>query len=434
MKSAFSAGLVAALLCPTTIIAGPTCPKTARGSNRVTCFVKVNHTDIGKQDNSHDKRGHKDKVEETTRTFNIYSWSFLWNYVIKDDCPKTTAHLSSLVPLLGPNHHGVKCRVEIGWSPGHADGKQHRNAPGYYNNAIDPYHIGPGNQSSWDYAGHGQIDYLSLPAKMEWPLCASFDRPDELAKSGQLGAKYESAAADATNTFEIRAGHGNDFFLSWGHDAHTGKPGFGEYQENEGSNDKNDKNDKKDKKGSKKEKETRTSVSSHHGKIQGHYNTKNLYSCWVFEKRLHAVRQVTSEKKKKGQKGKDDMDANKNNTEPLIPFHPHPPSWSTCEPRIPVPFDCEEECHGDSCGHKHNECKGNACSSDHCHGTSCGRKHEVSKALDDHASGQDHKAGGEESGSDSDDNSDDGSDDDSGSDDDCDDGSCDGGDKHGCNC
>ncbi|KAL2140810.1 hypothetical protein VTI28DRAFT_3244 [Corynascus sepedonium] len=203
MKSAFSAGLVAALLCPTTIIAGSTCPKTARGSNRVTCFVKVNHTDIGKQDNSLDKRGNKDKVEETTRTLNIYSWSFIWNYVIKDDCPKTTAHLSSLIPLLGPGHHGVKCRVEIGWSPGNVDGKQHRSAPGYYNNAIDPYHTGAGNQSSWDYAGHGQIDYLSLPAKMEWPLCASFDRPDQLAKSGQLGAKYESAAPDATNTFEV---------------------------------------------------------------------------------------------------------------------------------------------------------------------------------------------------------------------------------------
>lgn len=55
----------------------------------------------------------------------------------------------------------------------------------------------------WNYAGHSDIDFLTLPAKMEWPLTASFDRPDQLVKSGELGAKYETAGADAMNTFKV---------------------------------------------------------------------------------------------------------------------------------------------------------------------------------------------------------------------------------------
>ncbi|KAL2181402.1 uncharacterized protein P884DRAFT_273920 [Thermothelomyces heterothallicus CBS 202.75] len=207
MKSVISAGLIAALLCSTTAIAGSTPLKTARGSNRVTCYVEIDHTKIGGQDLDHHKHGHKHGHKhklETSRTISIYGWSFLWNYIITDDCPKITAHLSSLIPLLGHDHHGVKCRVEIGWNPGNAaHEKLHGTAPGYHDSTLEQYNHSAGTQSSWDYAGHGEIDFLTLPAKMEWPLSASFDRPNQLVKSGELGAKYETTTIDATNTFKV---------------------------------------------------------------------------------------------------------------------------------------------------------------------------------------------------------------------------------------
>src|SRR5688500_11698803 len=100
MKSALSAGLVAALLCPTAIIAGPTCPPTiARGSHRVTCFSEIDYSKVHEEGHGHHKRAHKKKME-TTRTISIHAWSFFWNWIAKDDCPKTTAHLSTILPLL----------------------------------------------------------------------------------------------------------------------------------------------------------------------------------------------------------------------------------------------------------------------------------------------------------------------------------------------
>ncbi|KAL2156373.1 hypothetical protein VTH82DRAFT_1118 [Thermothelomyces myriococcoides] len=113
MKSAISACLVTALCCSTIATAGSPPHKTSRGSNRVTCYVKIDHTETGEKDSKHDKRGGKDEIE-STRTVSIYGWSFLWNYIIINDCPNITAHLSSLIPLLGRDSHDVKCQVEIG--------------------------------------------------------------------------------------------------------------------------------------------------------------------------------------------------------------------------------------------------------------------------------------------------------------------------------
>jgi hypothetical protein len=179
MKSALSAGLVAALLCPAAVIAGSTCPKTAHGSNRITCRVDVDRFERNEKDQGHQKRGGKKEVE-LRRTVDTYTWSFFWKYIITEDCPKTMAHLSSIVPWLANTHHNVKCRVEIGWAPDH----------GPHGHTFN----GHGNESMWDYAGHGQIDWTSLPAKMSWPLYASIDRPEHFhGKSGELGAKYEKA-------------------------------------------------------------------------------------------------------------------------------------------------------------------------------------------------------------------------------------------------
>lgn len=200
MKSALSAGLVAALLCPTVVIAGSTCPKTARGSHRVTCSSEIDFTEVHEEGHRH--HGHHKKRLETTRTISLYSWSFLWNWVAKDDCPKTTAHLSTLLPLLANTHHGIKCKVEVDWALEH--GESHGSASGgSHNDAIEQSHGASGNQSHWEYAGHGQIDWLSLPAKMEWPLHASFDRPDQFTGSGELGAKYEVAGHGDVNKLEV---------------------------------------------------------------------------------------------------------------------------------------------------------------------------------------------------------------------------------------
>lgn len=210
MKSALSAGLVAALLCPTVVIAGSTCPKTARGSHRVTCFTEVDHTEVHEEGHGHHGHGHKKKLE-TTRTISLYSWSFFWNWVAKDDCPKTTAHLSTILPLLANTHHGVRCTVEVGWAPEHGAPEQsHDSASGSsYNGAIEQPYGASGNQShgQWGYAGHGHIDWLSLPAKMEWPLHAGFERPDQFTGSGQLGAKYEVANPGDVNKLEVSFDH-----------------------------------------------------------------------------------------------------------------------------------------------------------------------------------------------------------------------------------
>jgi len=178
MKSVISTGLVAALVLPSCVVAG-SCPKYARGSNRVTCFAFVDESEVTPKEKGHHKRGHKKEIE-TTRTVNAYSWSFFWNYIIADDCEKTHAKLTSLLPPLGKLPHGVKCKVEVRWTPNdcgsddQCHGQQHGNA-------------------SWDYVGRGKISPLSLPARMEWPLVATYDRPEQYSKSHELGVKYEKA-------------------------------------------------------------------------------------------------------------------------------------------------------------------------------------------------------------------------------------------------
>jgi hypothetical protein len=212
MKKALSAGLVAvALTYPTSVAAGSTCPKTAYGSNRVTCFAEVDQTDIHLKDHHHhhhdddheegksrsrfgwgrknkkkDKHHHHQEIE-TARTVHRFAWSFLWNYVVTDECPNTDALLATVLPMMGNANHLVNCRIEVKWSP---------------TKAL------LGNQS-WDFAGHGAIDGKTLPARMEWPLFASFHRPDHFIKSRELGIKYDSAKADAENMFEV------SLALSW---------------------------------------------------------------------------------------------------------------------------------------------------------------------------------------------------------------------------
>jgi hypothetical protein len=183
MKKALSVGLVAALTYPTSVVAGSTCPKTAYGSNRITCFAEVDQTDIHESDEGHGHgHHHKHKKEiETSRTIHRYKWSFLWNYIVTDDCPNTNAHLGTLLPLLGNAPHLVHCRIEVGW--GH-DKESHKN-------------------QSWDFAGHGQIDGRTLPARMEWPLFAGYGRPDHYIKSREMGVKYDSAKSGTENTFEV---------------------------------------------------------------------------------------------------------------------------------------------------------------------------------------------------------------------------------------
>ncbi len=173
MKAALTTvGLAAALTGPAAVLAGETCPKTAFGSNRVTCLIEIEHSDVH-PDDSHHGHGHhgKHKHLEISRTMHTYTWSFLWNYVITDDCPNTSAHLATILPVLAPHHHLVNCRVEVKWSP---------------DKSVAGHH-------SWDYQGHSHIDPLSLPTKMEWPLSASFKSPDHLSKSKELGIKHGPA-------------------------------------------------------------------------------------------------------------------------------------------------------------------------------------------------------------------------------------------------
>lgn len=197
MKKALSVGLVAALTYPTSVVAGSTCPKTAYGSNRITCFAEVDQTDIHERDEGHG-HGHKHKKEiETSRTIHRYKWSFLWNYIATDDCPKTNAHLGTLLPLLGNAPHLVHCRIEVGW--GH-DKESHKN-------------------QSLDFAGHGQIDGRTLPARMEWPLFAGYGRPDHYIKSREMGVKYDSAKSGTENTFEVCPANSFCNFPRWSADA-----------------------------------------------------------------------------------------------------------------------------------------------------------------------------------------------------------------------
>ena len=188
MKKALSVGLVAAALTyPTSVASGSTCPKTAYGSNRITCLAEVDQTDIREKESGHGHhrfsfgRKHKHKDIETERTVHLFRWSFLWNYILTDDCPNTDAVLATVLPLLGNSHHLVNCKLEVKWSPDKAS---------------------LGNQS-WDFAGHGHIDGKTLPARMEWPLFASYNRPDHFIKSRELAVKYDLAKAGAENTFEV---------------------------------------------------------------------------------------------------------------------------------------------------------------------------------------------------------------------------------------
>ncbi len=190
MKKALSVGLVAAALTyPTSVASGSTCPKTAYGSNRITCHAEVDQTDIREKEDGHGHhrfsfgfgRKHKNKDIETERTVHLYKWSFIWNYILTDECPNTDAVLATVLPLLGNSHHLVDCKLEVKWSPDKASF---------------------GNQS-WNFAGYGHIDGKTLPARMEWPLSAGYHRPDHLIKSQELGVKYNLANIGTENTFEV---------------------------------------------------------------------------------------------------------------------------------------------------------------------------------------------------------------------------------------
>lgn len=197
MKSALSAGIVAALLCPSAVVAGSSCPKTSSGSNRITCFVDVDHNEVKEEGHHHGhhghhhKRGHKDKIE-TTRTISTYAWSFFWNWTVTDSCPKTTAQLSTVLPFLTTAHHGVKCTVEHGWTP---EDDCCEDSCGISQS--------PKNQTLEEYAGHGHVDWSTLPARVHWPLFAGYGRPEHLSKSGELNIQYEAAGDIIDNTLEV---------------------------------------------------------------------------------------------------------------------------------------------------------------------------------------------------------------------------------------
>ncbi|KAK4106263.1 hypothetical protein N658DRAFT_555203 [Parathielavia hyrcaniae] len=286
MKSAaLSAGLVAALLCPTSVVAGAgTCPKLAYGSKRVTCILEVDKTTV--QDGGNDA-GHehldaklldpKNPVQITTivRTTNVYAYSFIWNYFIKDGCPKTEALLRPILPMLDQTQHTIHCRVEARWSPD-------KHARGNY---------------SVDYAGLGT----------------------------GLSAKYQRAEYNALSTLDVHSGHGNDFSHCWGQPEKDRQGRSGGSQGDDGHHDDGHGQDKND--GGLKEKalqilqhqqgqqsppQSVVSVKKSHDKFGGHYNTHKLHSCWVFEKYHVDIRQetyqvtpATGEKGKEGDKGKE---------------------------------------------------------------------------------------------------------------------------------
>lgn len=192
MKSALAAGLVATLLIPKSVLAGDdTCSNTAYGSNRVTCKVEVAETNVipvpVQDEHGHHGHHHHDKDVggvDIIRTVKVYSWSFIWNYVITDDCPHTTANLAAILPALGHTHHAVNCRVEVRWGP-------------------DKAHAG---NLSYDFAGYSQVAANDLPSRIEWPLPASYDRPERIASLKEWGVEYKSASSGDLNTLSVSLG------------------------------------------------------------------------------------------------------------------------------------------------------------------------------------------------------------------------------------
>jgi hypothetical protein len=92
------------------------------------------------------------------------------------------AHLAAILPMLGQNHHSVHCKVEVRWGP-------------------DKATLG---NTSWEFAGHTQIDGKSLPTKMQWPMPATFKRPDRfISSSREWGVKYDPTDNDALNEFGV---------------------------------------------------------------------------------------------------------------------------------------------------------------------------------------------------------------------------------------
>ncbi|KAK4239633.1 hypothetical protein C8A03DRAFT_13990 [Achaetomium macrosporum] len=390
MKSALSAGVIATLLFPLSVVAGDaghkdkdTCPKIAYGSNRVTCFVEVAETEVipipaigtfADDGHHHKKKRRKDTPHGQVgvgivRTVKGYVWSFIWNYMIKDDCPPTMAQLAAILPVLGQAHHAVKCKVEVRWGP-------------------DKATLG---NTSWEFAGHTQLDEKSLPTKMQWPLPASFKRPDRfISSSREWGVKNDPTDNDALNTFGFFGPQGRDFSQSWGRPVVgcSGNDGFIAFHDDDGHGNNGQDSKKlqdsighdKDKSGhEKKDKDKKNQDKKDKGQGDGHgnlgqinlngtsfkingysrsggsHNTKNLYSCWVFEGHLTTIRTVIIPPTGINPGGKHD---DKHDGDfphgvdgvaafPAFPAPAYPPrnyAWASCEPQIPQPFEAGEAC------------------------------------------------------------------------------------------
>ncbi|KAL2137170.1 hypothetical protein VTI74DRAFT_7717 [Chaetomium olivicolor] len=375
-KSALSAGLVAALMFPTSVITGEThCPKRVYGSNRVICRIEVpehhDHHVVKHEDPDKDhKKGkhHKEEVKNTTvhvyERVNSYTWSFLWNYIATEDCRPVTAQFKSILPILGHDHHSVNCRVQIRWGQ-------------------DKHHTG---NLSWDFVGYNQMDSKSLPATVEWPLPASYGRPDRFIKNREWGVRYEKAHHGDMHYLKIHGDHGNNFDHSWiaQSQSHHGPEGYGKHIDYivEDHHDKDEhKKKKKKKKNKKKNKNKEHTITvhhhnkdEHHMRTHGHYNTKNLFSCWVFEGIEGISRGVYYDNRhddghghghdKDKDKGKDawqtsgfQLSGPHGHHNPALTYT-HSDPWFSCTPHVPEP--CHHECHG-------NDCDGD----EGCHGGSC---------------------------------------------------------------
>ncbi|KAL1839183.1 hypothetical protein VTJ49DRAFT_1802 [Mycothermus thermophilus] len=375
MKSVISTGLVAALLLPSSVTAG-SCPKFSHGSNRITCHMFIDHSEVVKGKAKTGGfgglfggwgGGKKNKGLTIRRRTTTFAWSFFWKYIAADDCPKTRAHLTSILPPLGPLPHAVKCKVEVRWTPD----KDHDKCEHSEHDLFDPYND-HGCNVTWDFAGDSLIDHFSLPAKMVWPLTASYDRPSHHFKSNDFNIKHDLANEGDQFNLQIHSGHGNDFSHSWGKPV-GGFIGFLDEQHKEKEFEEGDKKDKRGDK-DKKEKEKDLDIKKDHAKFHGFYNTKNLYSCWVFDK-FHVETSGTIKTGKKGKKGKradedkkedlqldpkqglnglDSKDLEDPEVKELLlhslhHLHLHLPTWSSCHPRPPVPCHEEQKCEGDSC-------------------------------------------------------------------------------------
>ncbi|KAL2270338.1 hypothetical protein VTJ83DRAFT_2522 [Remersonia thermophila] len=375
MKSIISTGLVAALLLPPSATAG-SCPKFSHGSNRITCHMFVDHSQVEKGKVKTGGfgglfggwgGGKKNKGLTIRRRTTTLAWSFFWKYIAADDCPRTRAHLTSILPPLGPLPHAVKCRVEVRWTPDEHDRCEHAgHGP---DDLFDPYDSHACNVT-WDFAGDSLIDPFSLPAKMVWPLTASYDRPSHHFKSNDFRIKHDLANEGDQFNLQIRSGHGNDFLHSWGRPA----GGFGGWHGEEHRDKEHEEGDKKDKRGKKDKVEVRKpEIKQDRARFHGFYNTKNLYSCWVFDG-FHVVTTNTIKTGKKGKRADEDKKEGdpKEGLRQLDPaqfdpkdledpevkellqhevlhhLHIHQPTWSTCHPRPPVPCH-EEKCEGESC-------------------------------------------------------------------------------------